>query len=365
MNDFVSRCPECQTAFKVSEEQLGLANGSVRCGSCLHIFKASEHQVQARKNEADLWDEFDDFDLDEWDFSSVPDELFSDNDDEDFDLNDLASALNVVDDETDEAGDKSKAKQPSNQSKNDDISDGDPLPEPAAELTEFNYDGDHADNIEPAASKTYSLSFLSPKAAIFELAEDFPAPEKNDALTQPSKEGDLDKIKSEPLELVGPQKNTAYIKSTIAVLIVCITALLTGAYQYTLTLSNQPALAPLIFAVCPRIGCQVPTRANIEKIRTTRVVVREHPTTANSILIDMELTNHATYEQRFPNILVTFTNFSGEVVHKTAFRPQQYLHGEISNQTSMTPLQPFYLSFEMDKPKQTTAGYEIRPSYKN
>jgi len=39
----VTRCPQCNTCFRVTTEQLKTAKGAVRCGSCLHIFKALDH----------------------------------------------------------------------------------------------------------------------------------------------------------------------------------------------------------------------------------------------------------------------------------------------------------------------------------
>lgn len=45
MSKMVTRCPQCQTSFKVTEEHLKIANGAVRCGSCLHVFQARLHWV--------------------------------------------------------------------------------------------------------------------------------------------------------------------------------------------------------------------------------------------------------------------------------------------------------------------------------
>lgn len=41
----VTRCPHCQTSFRVSDEHLEAANGVVRCGSCLQVFKATDYLV--------------------------------------------------------------------------------------------------------------------------------------------------------------------------------------------------------------------------------------------------------------------------------------------------------------------------------
>jgi predicted Zn finger-like uncharacterized protein len=45
MSEFVARCPTCETAFRVTPEQLEIANGMVRCGKCIGVFNALEHQV--------------------------------------------------------------------------------------------------------------------------------------------------------------------------------------------------------------------------------------------------------------------------------------------------------------------------------
>ena len=39
----ITQCPECTTAFKVTPEQLGLAQGWVRCGRCGAVFEALKH----------------------------------------------------------------------------------------------------------------------------------------------------------------------------------------------------------------------------------------------------------------------------------------------------------------------------------
>ena len=52
----ITRCPHCQTTFRIRTEQLSAAQGAVRCGSCLQVFKAAENLVladvvQPEKNE--------------------------------------------------------------------------------------------------------------------------------------------------------------------------------------------------------------------------------------------------------------------------------------------------------------------------
>lgn len=42
----VTHCPNCQTCFKVTPEQLSLYNGKVRCGRCAFVFNAMNHLIE-------------------------------------------------------------------------------------------------------------------------------------------------------------------------------------------------------------------------------------------------------------------------------------------------------------------------------
>lgn len=54
MTDSITRCPKCNTSFRVNDEHLKTARGAVRCGSCLNIFNAKENLINhpANKTEA-------------------------------------------------------------------------------------------------------------------------------------------------------------------------------------------------------------------------------------------------------------------------------------------------------------------------
>lgn len=42
----LTRCPNCETAFRVTPEQLKARQGQVRCGACQHVFNALESLVE-------------------------------------------------------------------------------------------------------------------------------------------------------------------------------------------------------------------------------------------------------------------------------------------------------------------------------
>ncbi|HEX4974666.1 MAG TPA: MJ0042-type zinc finger domain-containing protein, partial [Pseudomonadales bacterium] len=44
-----TKCPHCGSLFQVSEQQLQIANGTVRCGNCSNIFQAEDHLVESKQ----------------------------------------------------------------------------------------------------------------------------------------------------------------------------------------------------------------------------------------------------------------------------------------------------------------------------
>jgi len=46
----LTRCPQCETIFRVSKKHISAAKGLVRCGSCKDIFNAKEHVIKSKKD---------------------------------------------------------------------------------------------------------------------------------------------------------------------------------------------------------------------------------------------------------------------------------------------------------------------------
>lgn len=50
---YVTQCPQCDTRFKVTLEQLNEAHGLVRCGSCMKVFSADQHLQSNQTEQSD------------------------------------------------------------------------------------------------------------------------------------------------------------------------------------------------------------------------------------------------------------------------------------------------------------------------
>jgi predicted Zn finger-like uncharacterized protein len=51
-----TRCPECETIFRVTAEDLRRAQGKVRCGDCSYVFNAVEYLTEDPNSEQEQED---------------------------------------------------------------------------------------------------------------------------------------------------------------------------------------------------------------------------------------------------------------------------------------------------------------------
>ena len=110
---------------------------------------------------------------------------------------------------------------------------------------------------------------------------------------------------------------------------------------------------------CGHIGCELPIRKNIRKIRTTNLLVRTHPSTEGALLVDVVIQNHALYEQPFPKLVLIFSNIKNKVVASRAFEPNEYLGGDLTGASMMPSLKAIHLSLELVDPGKGAVSYKI------
>ena len=111
---------------------------------------------------------------------------------------------------------------------------------------------------------------------------------------------------------------------------------------------------------CEHIGCTLPIRKNIRQIRTSNLLVREHPNQENALLVDVVIQNHATYEQPFPKLTLVFSNIKNKVVASRSFSPQEYLGGDLVGATLMPSLKAIHLSLDLEDPGKGAVSYKIK-----
>lgn len=404
----VTQCPNCRTSFRVSQAQLAAAHGAVRCGACLHVFNAAEQLFGPRASapastaepaspatskpqpstpkpaDDTLWIH-DDLDLDSLDL----DEELAKLEEQEQQLSQQFLALEhapryaenfansgVVhddDDTHDEAW--AEALLRDEQVKRDRL-ELQPAQEPVA--------------TEPPSSKPEAEFVATPKRTLTaiddleeaeqprlgELDQEQQEADAADAL-QPV-EGDENKparsepglreerlfdLDDEPLQLDWQHpKGTSWGRMFGWGLLNLLAAggLLAQYTAYNFDeLARQDRYRPWFEQLCPSIGCNLPSKVDIEQIRSSNLVVRSHPEFSGALIVDAILYNRAPFAQPFPLLEMRFADLGGQLVASRRFKPSEYLAGELAGQSEMPPQTPIHISLDILDPGTRAVNYSL------
>ncbi|MGL4316227.1 MAG: DUF3426 domain-containing protein [Pseudomonas sp.] len=124
-------------------------------------------------------------------------------------------------------------------------------------------------------------------------------------------------------------------------------------------LARQDQYRPWFEQLCPEVGCTLPSKVDIEQIKSTNLVVRSHPDYMNALMVDAIIYNRAPFAQPFPLLELRFADINGQLLASSRFKPSQYLGGELAGQAEMPPQTPIHVSLEINDPGAKAVNYSL------
>ncbi|MGH8379694.1 DUF3426 domain-containing protein [Pseudomonas sp.] len=416
-DSFVTQCPHCQTSFRVSHNQLSVARGVVRCGACLQVFNAakqlleqsaaqqpaaeptttepappvpvtpvSQHQWSA--TELDL----DQLDLDqelarleqreiqpttefkaraprednlsahrdgpESDDPQWPDSLFST----------PASERETQTEALDESQPPLIEQEPLDLA---------PAPgertEPSLSLDldvlhdDLDAKPDHRHPVA-AESDEPPVEHLSAREPEDDL--DTPEPDLDErrepglgpVSNRPTRKEPLLDLVDDPLQLDWQKPKTHWGKRLLWIFLVLLAAAaLAGQYiwYHFDELARQDQYRPWFQQICPQVGCKVPSRVDIARIKSSNLVVRSHPDFNGALIVDAIIYNRAPFTQPFPLLELRFADLNGQLIASRRFKPVEYLSGELAGKGEMPSQVPIHIALDILDPGPKAVNYSL------
>lgn len=412
MSDLVTQCPKCQTAFRVTEPQLQAAHGAVRCGSCLHIFVADEHRrveaasedasskgvieasiAQSASNESaqnDLLFSDDDFFLDDdTQPSTITDEMLEEIDqligdpideptsdgfsffDTPEDTAKHSSEASYINDELD--GDQEPVDEGWAQAL---LQDEEPQEQPEQEedysVVIGDLDSDETEEQEPATleqatetSEETSTEYDEHELNFIIDSETIVAGERiNETFHDPleeNKESLLANIQPEPVIFKDKTDHASWKRILWTALFVIGLVGLFGQYLNANfdQLAKDTNWREHIKLACSYLGCELPLQQDTDQLQTSNLVIRSHPGLDNALIMDVILTNHAAFQQPYPQLELRFSNIKGKTIAKGVFQPNQYLAGELLGSRYISKRQPIHITLTIADPGPEAVNYRL------
>lgn len=402
-DSFVTQCPHCQTSFRVNHAQLGMARGVVRCGSCLQVFNAAQQLLNKRTETEQqpavtapnvaqpevieppvsanpvAWQteemDLDHLDLDEElakleeleiqpsktfgqpkkskdsslsarrdtpdaEESEWSDSLFSDSAAE----RAQSSALATSADDSDAEPARTGRSEPSLSL---DIEEPDDTPPLKLSVDDDERNGEHLSAIDDEDDEP-----LKPA----------PSSKNRRKRNEPGVRDEmLLDLADDPLQLEWQKRRSPWGKRLLwIVLILLAGAALAGQYiaSHFEELARQDQYRPTFEQLCPLLGCTVPSKVDIDRIKSSNLVVRSHPEFAGALVVDAILYNRAPFSQPFPLLELRFADLNGKMIANRRFKPGEYLTGDMAK-TEMPPQTPIHIALDILDPGPKAVNYSL------
>ncbi|WP_323148328.1 DUF3426 domain-containing protein [Pseudomonas oryzihabitans] len=169
-------------------------------------------------------------------------------------------------------------------------------------------------------------------------------------------------LHDEPLQLDSRQERPHWGRRLLWALL-CLLALLGLAGQYVYyhfdELARQDSYRPLFVQACASLGCKVPSKVDVQQIRSSNLVVRSHPQFSGALRVDAILYNRAPFSQPFPLLELRFADLNGQLLASRRFKPGEYLNGELKGQDEMPPQTPIHIALDILDPGPRAVNYSL------
>jgi predicted Zn finger-like uncharacterized protein len=417
-DSFVTQCPHCQTSFRVSHAQLSVARGVVRCGSCLQVFNAAKQlleqhagkdavtplapsivepppiieappvieppaiveqpapraisQKQWSASELDL----DSLDLDE-ELARLEQREIQPTTEFGRPREDALSARrdNPEPDETlwrdslfSERADEHTVEPEDDETE---IADIEPVKsertEPSLSLEPVDLDDEPAiphlrlhDPIDPNVRRK-RLS-ASDEADDDDLPSIEPLRKKRERAEPGVRAEVLQDLTDDPLQLDWQKRRSPWGRRMLWLLLVLLAAggLAAQYISYHFEeLARQDQYRPWFQQICPQIGCTVPSKVDIARIKSSNLVVRSHPEFNGALVVDAIIYNRATFSQPFPLLELRFADLNGHLIASRRFKPGEYLRGDLEGLAEMPPQTPIHIALDILDPGPKAVNYSL------
>jgi len=179
---------------------------------------------------------------------------------------------------------------------------------------------------------------------------------------RPSRKEPLVNVVDDPLQLGWEKPKPNWGKRLLwGVLTLLAAGLL--AFQYVWfhfdEMARQDQYRPLFQQLCPMLGCEVPTRVDIARIKSSNLVVRSHPDFKGALIVDAIIYNRAPFAQPFPLLELRFADLNGQLIASRRFKPSEYLSGELAGRGEMPSQTPIHIALDILDPGPKAVNYSL------
>ena len=355
----ITRCPQCNTSFRISEEQLQIAEGTVRCGSCLTVFQAESYlqeqsslqgqssppgqgspQVQGSQQEKNS--------------QQGPDSPQNQVSKQDQDSPQIQGSQNVPGSPQIQGSQQDQGV-PQGQSglSAQDMSDQDPYGNMQAQQRNDISDqrdstfssGDHRQAIpQQPVNQSRQLQVDPLQYSDDNTSETFVQTENTAGETA--------------IESSEPRSRNVFLRIVGILLLLLLGIAQYGWFNFDQIVMDDRFRSYFLEA-CQYLECSLPDYNNPQALTTENLQVSSHPYISDALIVDAMVRNSAQFKQRFPSVKLQFQNRNGGLVASRIFTIDEYLGSKLRDIEYIPPKTEVRFAMEILDPGSEVIEYEM------
>ncbi len=345
----LTRCPNCQTLFRISENQLRSARGKTRCGQCFTIFEAQEaiveEQGQKTRNP----------NVAPAPAPSQPAPINTGTQTPGRSMGDAASSI------YNELVIKNRTVKYDIPDSLDDENNSAPISANTAPAPQYNPEPDHSlmasqsfQTPEPVISPETQLAEVQPESNR-NLAQRLRSNFRNPLARRPETQ-DFNLVPDvlqddlyEDVHVPSAKKNFFLILSILILLF-----LLSFQYIYfkRSSLAQNETIRPKLVKFCKVFNCTIPFKKDLKKIRSLTFAYDKHSSKKGIGVIRSRFVNMANHRQPYPILVIRVRNKVDAVVAMRRIKPKDYLKNPENITNGMEPKNPIDIRLEFEIPSK-------------
>jgi predicted Zn finger-like uncharacterized protein len=123
---------------------------------------------------------------------------------------------------------------------------------------------------------------------------------------------------------------------------------------------NEPRLRPWLDAVCLRLDCRLPPRADLSQIALVSRDVRPHPSQSGALIISATMLNRAAFTQPYPIVEITLSDLDEQRIAMRRVAPQDYLVDARALARGLAPNATATIDLEVQDPGRNAVAFEFK-----
>lgn len=336
-----TRCPHCDTWFRIGAEQLAQAHGQVRCGVCAQQFSALASLNERPEHRRTGPDTKPATDIG----TATPISMAASRDTA------AARSASGVRDRT-----RAQTATATDLGEADAVEISPATPPPAPPRDDADLPPLPFDAADGGIAAPWIAAEGGPAAATLR-REPSLGPDDRTVMGPISAEGRPPAAPSTPRTRRSSGVATALWG--VANLLLIVTLLGQYAYFHRDELAQYPELRPWLVGLCDALGCEVPLQKDASRISLLNRVVQSHPHHEHALLINATLVNDAGFTQPYPVVELRFSDLDNRLVAGRRFRPYEYLPPGSDIKRGMAPREPVRFSLEIADPGKEAVSFQF------